>query len=82
MNAQDRRFLRRLLLVFGPLFVLGGFFAAFTVVGAVLIFVGVGMFATGLLLFTRLPVMIPALLGAALAIALTTQMVLQLAGHW
>jgi hypothetical protein len=43
MSLEDQRFYGKLLLVFGPLFIAGGWLAAFTDVGAVLIFVGAAM---------------------------------------
>ena len=52
MSAADRRFASWLLIVFGPLFVLGGFLAAFTDVGALCVFAGLAMLASGLLLRT------------------------------
>jgi hypothetical protein len=55
MTAADRRFASNLFLVFGPLFVAGGFLAAFTDPGALFVYLGVAMFVTGLLLRTRLP---------------------------
>jgi hypothetical protein len=43
MTGADRRFYGTLLLVFGPLFIAGGWLAAFTMVGALLIFTGAAM---------------------------------------
>jgi hypothetical protein len=43
MTGADRRFYGTLLLVFGPLFVAGGWLAAFTDVGFVLILAGAVM---------------------------------------
>lgn len=40
MTREDRRFYGLLLLTFGPLFIVGGWLAAFTMVGAVLILAG------------------------------------------
>ena len=40
MTAEDRAFYGRLLLVFGVLFIAGGWLASFTLVGALLIFAG------------------------------------------
>ena len=55
MAPADRRFFSWLFIGVGPLFVLGGFAAAFTDVGAVLVYFGVAMLCGGLLLRTRLP---------------------------
>lgn len=78
MTDSDRRFLRLLLIVAGPLFVVGGFLAAFTVIGAMLVFAGLGMLAAGLLLFTRLAWPLAALAGVAVLVALTVAMVVDL----
>ena len=43
MSDADRHFYGVLLLVFGPLFIAGGWLAAFTGVGALLIFAGIAM---------------------------------------
>ena len=64
MTPADRRFTAWLLLGFGPLFVLGGFAAAFTDVGALLVFVGLAMVVTGGLLFTPLRLAIAVLASA------------------
>ncbi len=55
MTAADLRFYGFLCLGFGPLFVAGGWFAAFTDVGAFLIFAGLAMLlaSPALLLFAR-----------------------------
>jgi len=42
-RGESTRFYGRLALVFGPLFIAGGWLAAFTEVGAVLIFAGTAM---------------------------------------
>ena len=78
MTEADRRFYRRLLMIAGPAFVVGGFLAAFTLVGALLIFAGLGMFLSGLLLWTRLPVPVVAGCGAITATALTVYMAVTL----
>lgn len=52
--------------MFGPLFVLGGFLAAFSDPGAVLAYFGAAMFVTGLLLRTRLQVALALGVGMAL----------------
>lgn len=65
---DDLRFYGRLMLVFGPLFILGGWLAAFTDVGAWMIFAGAAMLlASVALLRTRQSV---ALAAAALLIGL------------
>lgn len=74
----DRRFLRRLLLVSGPAFVLGGWLAAFSVIGALLIFTGIGMLAAGMLLLTRVPVLVAAGAGVLVAALLVVWMALDL----
>lgn len=43
MTAADRRFYGTLPLAFGPLFIAGGWLAAFTTVGALLMFTGAAM---------------------------------------
>lgn len=78
MGDADRRFLRILLVVSGPLFVGGGFLAAFTVIGAVLVFVGLGMLVTGVLLFTRLPAVASMLTGLVVMVMLTVWMTVDL----
>lgn len=55
VNDADRRFYSWLGIVFGPLFVLGGFIAAFTIEGALFIWLGLAMLAAGIGLRTRLP---------------------------
>lgn len=55
MDARDRRFTSWLGVLFGPLFIAGGFLAAFTTMGALFIWFGLGMLVTGVLLRTRLP---------------------------
>ena len=78
VTPADRRFTAWLLLGFGPLFVLGGFAAAFTDVGALLVFVGLAMVVTGGLLFTPLRLAIAVLAGVLVFSAFTAQMVLEL----
>ncbi len=67
MTPADRRFMSMLFVIFGPLFVVGGFLVAFTDPGAVLVFFGVGMFAAGLLLRTPLPLV--AAVGAGMLVS-------------
>jgi hypothetical protein len=55
MSADARRFTSTLCLVFGPLFIGGGFLAAFTPDGALYIFVGLSALVLGVLLCTRVP---------------------------
>lgn len=74
MTKSDRRFTAWLLMAFGPLFVVGGFGFAFTVEGALLVFVGLAMLVTGGLLFSRLPLYACVLVGLAVFAALTVQM--------
>ncbi len=66
MSAADRGFTSTLFLVFGPLFVLGGFLAAFPDPGAILVYFGAGMFVSGLLLRTRPPGVVGVGIGLAL----------------
>jgi hypothetical protein len=80
MDAADRRFTWILLVVFGPLFVFGGFLAAFTVPGALFVFLGLGMLLSGLALAVRVPVVLAAAAGLALFVLLTLQLVLDLSG--
>jgi hypothetical protein len=57
VTAADRRFYGILLLAFGSLFILGGWLAAFTPVGAFLIFAGSAMLiAAPLVLWSHRPV--------------------------
>ena len=78
MTHADRRFTSWLLVGFGPLFVVGGFVASFTVEGAVLVFVGLAMLVTGALLFTPLRLAIAVFAGVLVFSALTAQMVFEL----
>jgi hypothetical protein len=78
MDAADRRFTWILLVVFGPLFVFGGFLAAFTVPGAVFVFLGLGMLLSGLAMAVRVPLLWAAAAGVALFVLLTVQMALDL----
>ena len=78
MTPADRRFTSWLLVGFGPLFVVGGFVASFTVEGAVLIFVGLAMLVTGALLFTPLRLVFAVATDVLLFAALTTQMIVDL----
>ena len=80
MTAADRCFTATLLLVFGPLFILGGFLAAFTVEGALFVFLGLAMVVVGALLWTRLPLSIAVLGGTLVFVALVTTMVRELRG--
>ncbi len=66
MDSADRRFYSWLGIVFGPLFILGGFIAAFTIEGALFIWLGLSLMAAGIGLRTRLP--FPAVLIGAIAI--------------
>jgi hypothetical protein len=80
MSADSRRFTAKLCLVFGPLFILGGFLAAFTVEGALFVFPGMGMLACGVELRTRLPLLVAVGAGVLICVALTIQMILELRG--
>jgi hypothetical protein len=75
MAADTRRFTSTLLLLFGPLFMVGGYLAAFTVEGAIYVFIGVGMVATGILLRTRLPLLVAMGAGILLCLAFTARMI-------
>lgn len=55
MDERDRRFFFWLGLIFGPLFVAGGFVAAFTVEGALFIWAGLALFTGALALRTPAP---------------------------
>ncbi len=77
--SPDRRFTSWLLIGFGPLFVLGGFAAAFTIEGALFVFLGLAMLATGVLLRTRLPLAAAIVAGLLVFAALTAQMAVELA---
>ncbi|MGD9894457.1 MAG: hypothetical protein AB7R89_15660 [Dehalococcoidia bacterium] len=65
MSAADWRFTSTLLMVFGPIVVVAGYFAAFTLAGAELICLGLGMLVAGVLLRTRLP-RVASLMGGAI----------------
>lgn len=78
MTQADCRFPAWLLIVSGPLFVIGGFLVAFTVEGALMVFLGLAMLLTGALLFTRLPLLMCIVLGSAVFAALTLQMAVSL----
>jgi hypothetical protein len=77
--SADRRFTSWLLIAFGPLFVLGGFAAAFTIEGALFVFLGLAMLTTGILLRTRLPLIPVIVAGFIVFAALTAQMAVELA---
>ena len=68
--SADRRFARQLCAVLGVLFIAGGYAAAFTLVGAWMVFIGVGMLASAVLLWTRLPTLVGALAGPLVTVAL------------
>jgi hypothetical protein len=78
-HEPDRRFASWLLIAFGPLFILGGFAAAFTVEGALFVFLGLGMLATGILLRIHLPLLAAVVAGAVVFATLTVQMAVELA---
>ena len=77
MTPTDRRFTAWLLLAFGPLFILGGFAAAFTDEGALLVYLGLAMAVTAGLLFTRLRTAIALLAGVLVFSALFAWLVLE-----
>lgn len=56
MTGSDRRFYAALMLVFGPLFIAGGWLASFTAVGAALIFAGTAMLIAAPILLRSLRV--------------------------
>ena len=78
MTPADRRFTAWLLLGFGPLFVLGGFAAAFTEVGAMLVFLGLAMLVTGALIFTPLRLILAVAAGVVAFAGLALQMAIDL----
>lgn len=71
MHADTRRFVSTLGLVFSPLFVLGRFGFAFTLEGAILIYIGLGMFVSGLLLRTPIWELLVFALGAVICATLS-----------
>ena len=75
---MNRRFARQVCAVFGVLFVAGGYAAAFTEVGAWLVFVGFGMVVSAALLWTRLPAVVGALAGPLVTIALLVKLSIEL----
>lgn len=78
MTPADRRFTSRLFLAFGPLFVVGGFLASFTVEGALLVFIGLAMLVTGALLFTPLRLVLAVAAGVVVFAGLTVQLTIDL----
>ena len=80
MSAAGRRFTSTLFLVFGPLFVLGGFLFAFSDPGAVLVYFGAAMFVSGVLLRTRLPIVLAVGVGLALFCLLLAWLVVERSG--
>lgn len=72
MDDRDRRFYSWLAIVFGVLFVVGGFVAAFTIMGALFVWLGFAMFLAGIGLRTRLPARVVALAAVAIFAALTS----------
>ena len=74
MDARDRRFFSWLAILFGPLFVLGGFLFAFTIEGAIFVWVGLCMLAGGIALKTPLPAwgVVASAAGSALALSAWT----------
>jgi len=80
MTPADRRFTSWLFIVFGPLFVVGGFGFAFTDPGAILVYFGAGMLCSGLLLKTRIPVVAACAAGVAVFAALTVWLIVERSG--
>lgn len=78
MDARDRRFTSNLLLVSGPALVLGGFFATFTIEGALIIYAGLGMLVAGVLLRTVVPILLAAAIGALVCASLFVLMLREL----
>ena len=78
VTAADRRFTSWLLIAFGPLFVFGGLLLAFHIEGAVLVFVGLAMLVTGVLLRTRLRLVAAVTAGGLVFAALFAQMLIGL----
>lgn len=75
--SSDRRFARQVCAVFGVIAVALGYAAAFTDVGAWLVFAGAGMLTSAALLWTRLPAWAGALAGPAITAALLVQLYLE-----
>ena len=72
MDNRDRRFYSWLAVVFGVLFVLGGFIVAFTIMGALFVWLGLTMLLAGAGLRTRLPATVVAIVAVAVFAALTS----------
>ncbi|MGE0602078.1 MAG: hypothetical protein AB7J35_21985 [Dehalococcoidia bacterium] len=70
LDTADRRFYSWLGLIFGPLFVLGGFIAAFTIEGALFVWLGLAMLVAGIGLRTRLSLAAVLVSAAAVLLAL------------
>jgi hypothetical protein len=68
--SADRRFARQICAVFGVIFVALGYSAAFTDVGAWLVFAGAGMITTAVLLWAPFPTYLGALAGPAFTVVL------------
>ena len=78
MTTADRRFTSWLLIAFAPLFVFGGLLFGFHIEGAVLVFVGLAMLVTGILLRTRLPLIAAVAAGGLVFAALLAQTLIDL----
>lgn len=72
MDDRDRRFCSTLAIVFGVLFVLGGYMAAFTTMGAIFIWFGLALLLAGIGLRTRLPAVVVAVATTAVFAALVS----------
>lgn len=75
-KSADRRFCSWLFIVFGPLFVLGGFAFAFTTMGALFVWTGLSLLLAGIALRTPLPSMLIALLALTMGVGLAAYTVL------
>jgi len=70
VDARDRKFYSWLAIISGVLFVLGGFLAAFTIMGAIFVWFGLALLLAGIGLRTRLPVAVIAFAATAVFAAL------------
>ena len=78
MDRDTEHFTRRLLLIFGPLWIAGGFLAAFTLVGAVFVFLGIAMLVTSALMYGPAPWWLATVVGLVVFSVLTAWTMVEL----
>jgi hypothetical protein len=77
VDQRDCRFVSWLGIAFGPLFVVGGFMAAFTTIGAIYVWFGLALFEAGLLLRAPVPLWLPFAAAGVSFVALTVGTMLE-----